>query len=188
MSQGSEARMSLFPVLASKSKGGFMGRTAMMKYLYLLQTVRGVPLGYHFTLYSYGPFDSDVLSDLSIAEVLEGVKTELELYSGGYGYRIRPGRNAKWLERRAEKFVTRYSTDVDWVVKKFGGFTSAELELVGTIVYVDQESLGQKKQISLSQVAKAVHEVKPHFTEDKVLEYARQLANERILKASSQGL
>jgi len=55
-------------------------------------------------------------------------------------------------------------------------------------VYVDQESLGQKKQIRLSQVAKAVREVKPHLTEDKVLQYARRLANERILRASSQVL
>jgi len=183
-----EARLSLFPVLASKSKNGCMGRTALMKYMYLLQTVRGVPLGYHFTLYSYGPFDSDVLSDLSIAEALEAVKTELALYAGGYGYRIRPGRNAKWLERRAEKFLARHSTDIDWVVKKFGSFTSAELELVGTIVYVDQEAISRKKPTSLDQVARLVHDVKPHFTEAKVLQYARQLANERILKASSKGL
>jgi hypothetical protein len=34
-----------------------------MKCLYFLQTVRRVPLGYHFGLYIDGPFDSDVLSD-----------------------------------------------------------------------------------------------------------------------------
>jgi uncharacterized protein len=188
MSGASEARLALFPLLASKSKSGYLGRTALMKYMYLLQAVRGVPLGYHFTLYSYGPFDSDVLSDLSIAEAVEGVKTELELYSGGYGYRIRPGRNAKWLERRAEKFLAQYSTDTDWVVKKFGSFRSDELELVGTIVYVDQESARRKKTVSLDQVAKLVHEVKPHFTEAKVLQYARQLASERVLRASIKGL
>lgn len=164
-----------------------MGRTALMKYMYLLQTVRGVPLGYHFTLYSYGPFDSDVLSDLGIAEALEAVKIDLELYAGGYGYRIRPGRNAKWLERRAKKFVHRYSTDTDWVVKKFGSFTSAELELVGTIVFVDREVIGRKNPVSLDRIAKLVHEVKPHFTEARVLQYARQLANEDILRGSNKG-
>lgn len=175
----------MLPALASKSKGGYMGRTALMKYMYLLQTVRGVPLNYRFTLYSYGPFDSDVLSDLSTAEALEAVKTKLELYAGGYGYRIKPGRNAKWLERRGEKFLARYSKDIDWVVKKFGAFTSAELELVGTIVYVDQEATGGRKRVDLEQIAKLVHEVKPHFSQAKVLQYARQLAEQSILRASA---
>jgi len=185
MPEANESRLAIFPVLADRSKGGHMGRTALMKYMYLLQTVRGVPLGYHFTLYSYGPFDSDVLSDLSIAEALEAVKTELELYSGGYGYKIRAGRNAKWLERRASKFLNKYSGDIDWVIKKFGAFTSAELELIGTIVYVDQESAGGKKRIGLNQIAKLVHEIKPHFAESKVLQFAQKLEKEKILGAAS---
>src|SRR4029077_12453547 len=119
-----ELRLALIPVLAAKSKGGHMGRTALMKYMYLLQTVRSVPLGYHFTLYSYGPFDSNVLADLSVAEALEGVKTELELYSGGYGYKIRPGRNADWLRRRSDKSLLRYAKDIGWVIDKFGSLTS----------------------------------------------------------------
>ena len=48
--------------LVRKASAGF-GRTALMKCLYFLQTVHRVPLGYHFGLYTYGPFDSDVLSD-----------------------------------------------------------------------------------------------------------------------------
>jgi hypothetical protein len=156
-----------------------------MKYMYLLQTVRGVPLGYRFTLYSYGPFDSDVLVDLSVAEGLEAVESEVELYSGGYGYRIRPAQNAKWLEKRHEKILRKYDKDVDWVIKNFGSFTSAELELIGTIVYVDRESLGARKRLRLDQMAKLVHEVKPHFSTDKVLQYARRLANESILQASA---
>src|SRR5258708_32421877 len=138
-----------------------MGLTALMKYMYFLQVVRGRALHYRFTLYSYGPFGSDVLVDLSIAESLEGVATELELYSGGYGYKIKPSSNAEWLKGRAEKFLSRYSKDIDWVIKKFGSFTSAELELVGTIVYVDRESGGTKKQ--LASIAKARYEGEPHF-------------------------
>ena len=123
---------------------------------------------------------SDVLADLSVAEAFEAVEIELELYSGGYGYRIRPAHNAEWLKKRADKFITRYSKDIDWVIKKFGSFTSAELELVGTIVFVDREGGAGKKR--LEQVARLVHEVKPHFSEDKVLQYARQLANDSVLK------
>ncbi len=185
MSDMNEFRRALIPVLASRSKGGYLGRTALMKYMYLLQTVRGIPLGYRFTLYSYGPFDSDVLVDLSVAEAFEAVESELELYSGGYGYRIHPAHHAKWLEKRAEKLLKKYDRDVDWVIKNFGAFSSAELELVGTIIYVDREASGSKKRLGLDQVAKLVNEVKPHFSTDKVLKYARQLASERILQASA---
>jgi hypothetical protein len=183
MPDTSEWRRALISVLASKSKGGHMGRTALMKYMYLLQTVRGVPLGYHFTLYSYGPFDSDVLVDLSVAEAFEAVESELELYSGGYGYKIRPAHNSRWLEKRAEKLLARYNKDVDWVINRFGSLTSAELELVGTIVYVDREAVSGKRRLGLAQVARLVHEVKPHFSQDKVLKYARQLADDHLLRA-----
>jgi uncharacterized protein len=185
MSDIHEFRRALIPVLASRSKGGYLGRTSLMKYMYLLQAVRGVPLGYRFTLYSYGPFDSNVLADLSVAEAFEAVESELELYQGGYGYRISPARNAKWLEKRYEKILKKYDKDVEWVIKNFGSFSSAELELVGTIIYVDREATGSRKKLGLNQVAKLVHEVKPHFSIDKVLQYARQLADESILQASA---
>ncbi|HUK23377.1 MAG TPA: hypothetical protein VLV49_02270 [Terriglobales bacterium] len=161
-----------------------MGRTALMKYMYLLQAVRNVPLDYHFTLYSYGPFDSDVLADLSIAESLEAVESELVLYSGGYGYKIRPNRDRQWLQKRAGKFINRYEEDVTWVITHFGYLTSAELELVGTIVYVDQEcSVG--KHEGLQRVAELVHEIKPHFSMRKILEYAQNLADEDVLQAAA---
>lgn len=180
-----ESRRALISVIASKSKRGFVGRTALMKYMYLLQTLRGVPLGYRFTLYSYGPFDSDVLVDLSVAEAFEAVESELELFSGGYGYKIRPSRNAKWLQKRAERFLARYARDIDWVIKNFGSFTSAELELLGTIVFVDREPMRRKEKTELREIARLVHEIKPHFSKEKILQYASQLAEESLLRASA---
>jgi uncharacterized protein len=185
MSSFNESRLALISLLAQKSRGEQMGRTALMKYMYLLQTLRGVPVGYNFTLYSYGPFDSDVLADLSAAEALDVVKTELELYSGGYGYKIKSDDNAEWLQKRAAKFLAKYSKDIDWVIRKFGAFTSAELELVGTVVYVDREAAGDKGKTKLEQIAKLVHEVKPHFSVEKVLYYARQLADQGVLRAAA---
>lgn len=180
-----EFRLAVIPALAAKSRAGYLGRTALMKYMYLLQTVRGVPLGYNFTLYSYGPFDSNVLADLSAAEALDAVKTELELYSGGYGYRIKAHENADWLQKRAGKFLAKHDKDIDWVIKKFGSFSSAELELVGTVVYVDREATSGRNKAKLEQIAKLVHEVKPHFSVDKVLCYARRLADDGILQSAA---
>jgi len=62
------------------------GRTTLMKFAYLLQTVRGVPLGYRFELYNYGPYDSTVVSDLSQAVTLKAIKSETVYFQSGYGY------------------------------------------------------------------------------------------------------
>jgi uncharacterized protein len=53
------------------------------------------------------------------------------------------------------------------------------------ILKSDREGTSSRKKLGLNQVAKLVHEVKPHFSIDKVLQYARQLADESILQASA---
>ncbi len=47
-------RLSVIEALIAKSKRR-LGRTAIIKCLYFLQEAEGVPLGYRFTLYTYGP-------------------------------------------------------------------------------------------------------------------------------------
>ncbi len=181
-----EDRIALISFLAGKSASGYIGRTALMKYLYFLQILRNVPLAYRFTLYSYGPFDSEVLADLAGAEALDAVTSELELYSGGYGYKIKPGTKAKGVEKKAAKFLKQHDKDVTWVVEHFGQYkSSAELELLGTIIYVDREAHGQRKKPKLSELARNVHEIKPHFSEKKILDLARKLAKEDLLKSAA---
>ena len=75
MNERDKARLSLIPVLAENHPAHHIGRTALMKYMYFLQTLRAVPLGYNFSMYSYGPFDSDVLADLSTAEAMNLVSS-----------------------------------------------------------------------------------------------------------------
>jgi uncharacterized protein YwgA len=179
-----EARLALIPVLAESSSRGYIGRTALMKYMYFLQTMRGVPLGYRFTLYSYGPFDSEVLADLGSAEVLSGVQSEAVLYPGGYGYQIKPGAKAKWLQNRGSAFLKRHRSDIQWVTQEFGSFTSTQLELVSTIIYVDREAAQKKEKVKLQDLAKRVHEVKPHFTDADILSFVERLANNNLLNSA----
>lgn len=179
-----EARVALIPVLAENSPGGKIGRTALMKYMYLLQTLRDVPLGYRFTLYSYGPFDSDVLSDLSNAQSLHAVESQPVYFSGGYGYRITTGPNAEWLCKTAQKFLDKHASDVKWVTAQFGSLTSSELELVSTVIYVDREAAQRKEKLKLADLANRVHEVKPHFSSAQILSFGEQLAGEKLLRAA----
>ena len=58
-----------------------LGRTQVMKLLYFLQELKGIPLGYDFRLFNYGPFDSEVLSDLSLACSSNAIVEETVLFN-----------------------------------------------------------------------------------------------------------
>jgi uncharacterized protein len=160
-----------------------LGRTALMKYCYFLQTLRHVPLGYSFTLYSYGPFDSDVLSDLDAAEAINAVKTEVEYYSGGYGYRIEPAIGADNAKRRAADFLTRHERDINWVITQFRHLSAAQLELASTIVYSDREASLKAEDLTLKLLAKRVQDIKPHFPIEQILAMTNDLDGRAVLKS-----
>lgn len=180
-----EERMALISMLTKHSPRGHIGRTAVMKYLYFLQTLRSVPLGYRFTLYSYGPFDSDVLADLAAAESLGVVNSSVVQYPGGYGYEITAGANAGWLEDRSKRFLRKCKPEVQWVIEKFGVLSSAKLELVSTIIYVDREAADDEEELSLDALAAIVKEVKPHFSMDEIMTFASRLRDEDLLEAAA---
>jgi hypothetical protein len=152
-----------------------------MKYMYFLQIVRGVPLGYNFSMYSYGPFDSDVLADLSSAETLHIVDVSPVEFAGGYGYRIKAGAQAESAKRNATQFLTDHRKDIDWLISVFGNFNSAELELTSTIVYVDREFEEKGQNGSASDIAARVNEIKPHFTTEQVRGFVGHLIRHGVL-------
>jgi uncharacterized protein len=181
MNEINKARLALIPLLAERAPAGHIGRTALMKYMYFLQTVRGVPLGYNFSMYSYGPFDSDVLADLSSGEMLNIVDVSPVEFSGGYGYRIVPGSRSTSARRNASQFLSDHGEDIDWLFSVFGRLNSAELELTSTIVYVDREFSKKQQHASVSEVASRVNEIKPHFTREQVVGFVEELLTQGVL-------
>ncbi len=152
-----------------------LGRTALMKYCYFLQVVRGVPLGYRFSLYSYGPFDSEVLADLDTAESMDGVKSSVVYFPGGYGYQIRPGARAEKLTKLGEQFLRAHREDLEWLRREFGGSSPADLELASTLIYSDREAEDDEEELTLGQLAKRVNELKPRYTLAKIEDLAKRL-------------
>jgi hypothetical protein len=184
MNEIDKARLGLIPVLAERAAAGHIGRTALMKYLYFLQAVRGVPLGYRFSLYSYGPFDSDVLADLGSAEALSVVSVTPVEFPGGYGYRIQPGPRAMSAKKNAGQFLAKHKGDIDWLFSNFGGLNSSQLELTSTIVYVDGELGERNHEQSVDYVSGRVHEIKPHFTPAHIHRLTEELLDKGILTST----
>ena len=66
-----------------------VGKTGMMKLLYLMQEICDVPFGYDFEIYTYGPYCQTVMSDIEYAEFADYIKVSPVEYSNGMsGYQI----------------------------------------------------------------------------------------------------
>jgi hypothetical protein len=188
MNEINKARLALLPVLAEHAPAGHIGRTALMKYMYFLQAVRGVSLGYNFSMYSYGPFDSEVLADLSSGEMLNIVNVTPVEFLGGYGYRISPGLRAEYAKVNANRFLKDHEEDINWLFEVFGELNSAQLELTSTIVYVDREFAKQKQPLSMSRITARVNEIKPHFKREEIREFVEQLLGQGVLISTARSL
>jgi hypothetical protein len=178
-------RLAIITWLAENASGlgRTFGRTALMKYCYFLQVVRGVPLGYRFSLYSYGPFDSDVLSDLDIAEALGGVKSSEVYYPGGYGYKIEVGEGAERIKHLGAAFIKEHEPQLRWIVDHFHGWDASSLELASTLVYSDREAERSGEVLTIRALSKRVRDLKPRFSIAQIEGQARRLQGDDLLQS-----
>src|SRR5580658_6784057 len=103
-------------LLAEMAERARLGRTALMKLMFFLQESKGVPLGYQFTLYSYGPFDSDVLADISMAERLNVLRSSTVYYPSGSGYEYSPGTDLNNVKNLAGDFLREHKESIEWAL------------------------------------------------------------------------
>ncbi|MCE2452589.1 MAG: hypothetical protein J4F48_07065 [Nitrospinae bacterium] len=175
-------RLGLICSLAEKCKGK-AGRTALMKFAYFLKELKGVPLAYRFTLHTYGPFDSQVLDDLSYAEALEGVEGILVPFPGGYGYEYTIGPKGEELKQHAQNFLGAYDEAISLVVGEFGSKTAGELEMISTIIFVDRSAKERESSNSIDELSNKVVGVKPHLELDVVRNEVESLHEREYLLA-----
>jgi len=174
-------RLAILATLVKKSPNP-PGRTAMMKFAYLLQTLCGVPLGYNFKLYNYGPYDSDVLTDLSQAATLDAIESRIVHYPNAYGYEYSAADGYEDLCARVEDELGKFDTDIDWVIKRFGKMNASQLELNSTIIYANREMKRKKQAATVSELARRVHQIKPHFAEVDIKKAIEDLAKDGLVE------
>ena len=148
------------------------GRTALMKFAYLLQAVRNVPLGYRFRLYNYGPYDEQVLVDAREAATAGLLKSQLVTYPHGYGYEFSLGDAGQPEMDCTADVLAEYSDDFDWIISNFGSDSASRLELVSTLVFA---LCDKNRKLGKSELIDKVHEIKPHFSKEAIGETADQI-------------
>jgi hypothetical protein len=168
-------------LLAELTERAHLGRTALMKLLFFLQESKGVSLGYEFSLYSYGPFDSDVLADISTAERLNVLKSSTVYYPSGMGYEYSTGAEVKNVKDLAGEFLQDHKKDIDWALDSFSKKTAAELELLSTIVFVAKFHNPQ----TLAKLLEQVEMIKPHFSQERIRKGVDELMTLNILRTEA---
>jgi hypothetical protein len=177
--EASSLRAAIITEIAGRAPAG-IGRTGIMKMMYFLQTLRGVDLGLSFRLYTYGPYDGQVLEDLKITESLGGVVSYSFEFQGGSGYEIKPGQSAPRIVEKAKKRLDEISDDVTWVVQEFAARPASDLEVASTAIFVDRSS---DEKLSITELAKKVHAIKRHHAVARIENEIRSLNDKRLLQS-----
>lgn len=160
-----------------------IGRTALMKYVFLLQVVKKLPLGFDFGLYAYGPYDGAVLSRLATAVRWNAVKEERVMYPGGMGYELHPGEEIDAMIERDREFFEEHAADLDWVVENFRNESAAGMELIGTMIFADREAEEEGSKRTKQELVDLVLQIKPRFSREQAEAIYDRLREMEVLVA-----
>lgn len=146
-----------------------IGKTALMKFLYFLQTVFKVPLGYDYSIYTYGPFSQTVMSDIEVADCLGYLCISSIYYPNGMsGYQLTISPNGESLIQNHNDIVSKYSGPIENIIKTLSSKNARDLELLSTIVYVQNSFIENGWDTSTDEICCTVKQIKPHFSQETI--------------------
>ncbi|MBI5093536.1 MAG: hypothetical protein HZB26_13975 [Candidatus Hydrogenedentes bacterium] len=146
---------------ALRGKGSWCGETHVQKSTYFLQELLQVPLGFDFILYKHGPYSFDLSDALEQMRADRFLTYDPRPYP--FGPSLAPDENGELLRRLFAKTRARYQERVDFLADEFASKNVAQLERIGTAMYVtleDPERTGRDKR------AMRIHKLKPHIPLD----------------------
>ena len=130
--------------------------------VYTRRVVRSTPVGISNSLYTYGPYCTELANDLDYVAFLKGVNVDWVPGIGGYS--ITPSENCDSICKKDEDFMSRYGDKIDRAVAEFGGNNARALELIATIVFVSRYYKTTGSVVNKEKLVEAVKEIKPKFS------------------------
>ncbi|MDQ3548114.1 MAG: hypothetical protein M3439_04765 [Chloroflexota bacterium] len=156
-----------------REQGSWSSETHLQKCVYVLTAGLGVPLNLNFILYKHGPFSFDLRATLG--EMLGNLLIEAEPHPP-YGPSLRPTESGTRLLARFPKTIQQYSPAISFVSEKLAKRDVAELERLGTALYVTRERPGTSIENRASQIVELKQHVKPELALKAVAEMDELLA------------
>ena len=177
-------RMSLIAKIVEERP--LLGKTAMMKFIFILQQAYKVPLGYDYEIYTYGPYSSTVMEDIQLASDFATIDMKVVIFPNGHsGYQLNVASETKAAINREQNFLEAYSEYISEVIQLFGNKTAKELELSSTIIYIYSNYSQNKWDNSMDEVSQSVKRIKPHFDINEIKRDYETLYKIGILQKSA---
>ena len=151
-----------------RGQGSWCGETHIQKSAYFLQELVQVPLEFDFILYKHGPFSFDLRDELTALRADELIELESHF---PWGPRIAPMDRSGYIQGLYSKTLRIYEKQIVFVANALGGKGSADLERVGTALYL---TLHQETGPTVENRSVRLTEIKPHIP----LESAREAVGE----------
>ncbi len=159
-----------------------LGKTAVMKIMYILQKVYKLPLDYSFSIYTYGPYCSDVMADIDTASAENIISIKTNYYTNGkIGYDISTSENSSKVIKDSSDFLNKYKDEIAEVLYCFGDKTAKELELYSTVIYIYNSYIENQWEFTIRDISENVHEIKPHFSIAEIENAYNDLKDRAIL-------
>ena len=155
------------------------GRKALQKLVHIATDFVGVPTGYQFSFYTYGPYSQALASDLELAEQLLGIVSKRDETSGAFD--IKAGPLANKLIEISHSQLSNQMTNLNWTVENFGKLTAKSLELYSTLIFLrnNNSSYDSQPQDLFSQVIK----LKPKYDINEIeVSYKKLIELEKTLQ------
>lgn len=153
----------VYQVASKHPKPAALGKKALQKLVYIAQEAAGVPAGYNFVFYTYGPYSKEVSMDLDILESQMAVEIDYDPHANAYKIRAREEKKALYDCVISEG--TTWSNKINHVVDKFGNENGFTLELFSTILYVTKTEGVRSDPEVIDRVSK----LKPKYDRAEIL-------------------
>ena len=142
-----------------------LGKTAVMKMVFILQYVYKMKLGYSFDIYTYGPYTAEVSDDLDSLICGRFIDAETYPYNNTLCYVFTANKKLKDLKSTLSPDDEQ---KISTVLKLFGDKKAKELELDSTIIYMKNSYVKNGWGDTKADIIKDVNEIKPHFSLDNI--------------------
>ena len=142
-----------------RENGCWCGHTHIQKAVYFLQEVLGVPTGFDYILYKYGPFSFELEEDLTALRA--DFLMEFDHRSPGYGPKLVPTETSKFFRSQYQKALDPFRSRLEFIAKTFGSKVVTDLEKLATALFVTRK-MGDTA--GLAERASRIHELKPHVS------------------------
>jgi hypothetical protein len=154
------------------AEGSWCGETHLQKSVFFLQEMLGVPTGFQFILYKYGPFSDELRTELGAMRSDGFLK--LVPQPAPYGPKLHTTTAAeRQLVARWPRTLEHYGAELDFVAKKLGRMGVGALERMATALWVSRE-LGSADETAR---AERINELKPHVSVEQAREALRHVAS-----------